>query len=198
MPLCKPSRGDTVPYSQHRNHWKLQVPLSCCVWFSKELIKVHFWFRWLTVNNLFGVFPIGLKVVVEYLRGQQLLVLFRVISAFSSLHGLVSLCLQHVAEELQDLLQWLMGAPAGLKMNRALDQVLGRFFLYHIHLWISKWNCFNFPASLLISSLWVFNVCLEVSNESKCTLCKYRLVWESSCCGNWSQSWIPTQGIHAY
>lgn len=44
----------------------------------------------------------------------------------------------HVAEELQHLLQWLMGAPAGLKMNRALDQVLGRFFLYHIHLWISE------------------------------------------------------------
>ncbi|XP_032001295.1 phosphatidylinositol N-acetylglucosaminyltransferase subunit Q isoform X2 [Hylobates moloch] len=43
----------------------------------------------------------------------------------------------HVAEELQHLLQWLMGAPAGLKMNRALDQVLGRFFLYHIHLWTS-------------------------------------------------------------
>ncbi|XP_046894760.1 phosphatidylinositol N-acetylglucosaminyltransferase subunit Q isoform X1 [Hypomesus transpacificus] len=43
----------------------------------------------------------------------------------------------HVAEELEQLLQWLMGAPAGLKMNRALDQVLGRFFLYHIHLWIS-------------------------------------------------------------
>ncbi|XP_039102681.1 phosphatidylinositol N-acetylglucosaminyltransferase subunit Q isoform X3 [Hyaena hyaena] len=43
----------------------------------------------------------------------------------------------HVAEELQHLLQWLMGAPAGLKMNRALDQVLGRFFLYHLHLWIS-------------------------------------------------------------
>ncbi|XP_044187003.1 phosphatidylinositol N-acetylglucosaminyltransferase subunit Q [Thunnus albacares] len=43
----------------------------------------------------------------------------------------------HVAKELDELLQWLMGAPAGLKMNRALDQVLGRFFLYHIHLWIS-------------------------------------------------------------
>ncbi|KAM8824197.1 phosphatidylinositol N-acetylglucosaminyltransferase subunit Q [Synchiropus picturatus] len=42
-----------------------------------------------------------------------------------------------VAKELEQLLQWLMGAPAGLKMNRALDQVLGRFFLYHIHLWIS-------------------------------------------------------------
>lgn len=45
---------------------------------------------------------------------------------------------QHVAKELDELLQWLMGAPAGLKMNRALDQVLGRFFLYHIHLWISE------------------------------------------------------------
>ncbi|XP_054614753.1 phosphatidylinositol N-acetylglucosaminyltransferase subunit Q isoform X2 [Dunckerocampus dactyliophorus] len=43
----------------------------------------------------------------------------------------------HVAKELEELLQWLMGAPAGLKMNRVLDQVLGRFFLYHIHLWIS-------------------------------------------------------------
>ncbi|XP_063790831.1 phosphatidylinositol N-acetylglucosaminyltransferase subunit Q [Pseudophryne corroboree] len=43
----------------------------------------------------------------------------------------------HVALELQELLQWLMGAPAGLKMNRALDEVLGRFFMYHIHLWIS-------------------------------------------------------------
>lgn len=43
-----------------------------------------------------------------------------------------------MARQLEDLLQWLMGAPAGLKMNRALDQVLGRFFLYHIHLWISE------------------------------------------------------------
>ncbi|XP_036134951.1 phosphatidylinositol N-acetylglucosaminyltransferase subunit Q isoform X5 [Molossus molossus] len=49
----------------------------------------------------------------------------------------LSVSSQRVAEELQHLLQWLMGAPAGLKMNRALDQVLGRFFLYHIHLWIS-------------------------------------------------------------
>ncbi|XP_069761829.1 phosphatidylinositol N-acetylglucosaminyltransferase subunit Q [Narcine bancroftii] len=43
----------------------------------------------------------------------------------------------HIAKKLQELLEWLMGAPAGLKMNKALDEVLGRFFLYHIHLWIS-------------------------------------------------------------
>lgn len=47
-----------------------------------------------------------------------------------------------MAKELEQLLQWLMGAPAGLKMNRALDQVLGRFFLYHIHLWISECQVF--------------------------------------------------------
>lgn len=80
------------------------------------------------------------------------------------------MCLQHVAEELQDLLQWLMGAPAGLKMNRALDQVLGRFFLYHIHLWISKCNYLTFqpPFSSLPSP--VLNVCLEVNNESERTI----------------------------
>ncbi|MGH0120463.1 UNVERIFIED_CONTAM: hypothetical protein FKN15_066350 [Acipenser sinensis] len=50
---------------------------------------------------------------------------------------LLSIWYWHIAEELQELLKWLMGAPAGLKMNRALDQVLGRFFLYHIHLWIN-------------------------------------------------------------
>uniref|UniRef100_A0A8C6XJ88 Phosphatidylinositol glycan anchor biosynthesis class Q n=1 Tax=Naja naja TaxID=35670 RepID=A0A8C6XJ88_NAJNA len=50
--------------------------------------------------------------------------------------GLVPMA-DHIAQQLQNLLQWLMGVPAGLKMNRALDQVLGRFFLYHIHLWLS-------------------------------------------------------------
>lgn len=56
----------------------------------------------------------------------------------------------HVAKELNSLLQWLMGAPAGLKMNRALDQVLGRFFLYHIHLWISYIHLMSpFVESLL-------------------------------------------------
>lgn len=68
-----------------------------------------------------------------------------------------------------------MGAPAGLKMNRALDQVLGRFFLYHIHLWISKCNCLTFqpPFSSLPSR--VFNVCLEVNNESKGTIASTNL-----------------------
>jgi len=30
-----------------------------------------------------------------------------------------------------------MGAPAGLKLNSVLSQSLGKFFLYHIHLWVT-------------------------------------------------------------
>lgn len=40
-----------------------------------------------------------------------------------------------VAGELKTLLNWLMGAPAGLKLNSQLTHFLGNFFLYHIYLW---------------------------------------------------------------
>ncbi|XP_033108713.1 phosphatidylinositol N-acetylglucosaminyltransferase subunit Q-like isoform X2 [Anneissia japonica] len=40
------------------------------------------------------------------------------------------------ANSLEQLLRWLMGAPAGLKLNRELASFLGHFFLYHIYLWV--------------------------------------------------------------
>lgn len=40
-----------------------------------------------------------------------------------------------VVTTLRDLLHWLMGVPAGLKLNYALNNMLGKFFLYHINLW---------------------------------------------------------------
>ncbi|XP_076657391.1 phosphatidylinositol glycan anchor biosynthesis class Q [Halictus rubicundus] len=42
---------------------------------------------------------------------------------------------EKVVTLLKDLINWLMGAPAGLKLNLALNNMLGKFFLYHIHLW---------------------------------------------------------------
>uniref|UniRef100_A0A8C2W4M9 Phosphatidylinositol glycan anchor biosynthesis class Q n=1 Tax=Chinchilla lanigera TaxID=34839 RepID=A0A8C2W4M9_CHILA len=74
---------------------------------------------------------------LELVPLSSLLVLMLILTAHPSNNNNTTAASPHVAEELQHLLQWLMGAPAGLKMNRALDQVLGRFFLYHIHLWIS-------------------------------------------------------------
>lgn len=41
----------------------------------------------------------------------------------------------YIAEQLSDLLRWLMGAPAGLKLNIPLNRFLGNFYIYHVHLW---------------------------------------------------------------
>jgi len=45
-------------------------------------------------------------------------------------------------QTLRELLVFLSGSPAGLKLNGALNDVLGCFFLYHINLWwtfLCKW-----------------------------------------------------------
>ena len=39
---------------------------------------------------------------------------------------------------LSSIINWLMGVPVGLKLNKPLNEFLGRFFLYHIYLWNSK------------------------------------------------------------
>jgi hypothetical protein len=43
--------------------------------------------------------------------------------------------MQVIADNLQLLIEWLMGVPVGLKLNRPLSTVLGKFFLYHLYLW---------------------------------------------------------------
>ena len=43
--------------------------------------------------------------------------------------------MQAVADSLQLLIESLMGVPVGLKLNRPLSTVLGKFFLYHLYLW---------------------------------------------------------------
>ncbi|MPC83643.1 Phosphatidylinositol N-acetylglucosaminyltransferase subunit Q [Portunus trituberculatus] len=43
---------------------------------------------------------------------------------------------QLLAATVHRLLDWLSGAPAGLKLNQPLTQALSAFFSYHVHLWI--------------------------------------------------------------
>ena len=53
-------------------------------------------------------------------------------------HSFLELALEGadlVVHGLRRLINWLMGAPAGLKLNSVLSHSLGKFFLYHIHLW---------------------------------------------------------------
>ncbi|KAL7287455.1 hypothetical protein TKK_0018560 [Trichogramma kaykai] len=44
---------------------------------------------------------------------------------------------RNVVDYVRNLIGWLMGSPAGLKLNRPLNNILGEFFLYHLHLWLS-------------------------------------------------------------
>ena len=67
--------------------------------------------------------------------------------------------MQTTGEQLQRLLHWLMGNPAGLKLNSALAHFLGHFFLYHVYLWIGKWKLLT-PGCL---SQWLnFGACALV------------------------------------
>ncbi|RUS83697.1 hypothetical protein EGW08_008545 [Elysia chlorotica] len=56
-----------------------------------------------------------------------------------------------VASQLTDLVQWLMGAPAGLKLNAQLTNFLGHFFIYHIYLWTGYLSLLR---SVMPSLLW--------------------------------------------
>ncbi|XP_045526929.1 phosphatidylinositol N-acetylglucosaminyltransferase subunit Q isoform X1 [Pieris brassicae] len=43
--------------------------------------------------------------------------------------------LEKLVNSMYSLLKWLMGAPAGLKLNNAFNKMLGKYFSYHVELW---------------------------------------------------------------
>ncbi len=80
------------------------------------------------------------------------------------LSDLALLGADQVVHYLRKLIKWLMGAPAGLKLNSVLSMCLGRFFLYHIHLWVTFLHVTTPHVSYFLTSY-----CLGVL--SKCGLC---------------------------
>jgi phosphatidylinositol glycan class Q protein len=50
---------------------------------------------------------------------------------------MLMVAMEAVVADLRVLIHWLMGAPAGLKLNSVLSGALGRFFLYHVRLWVT-------------------------------------------------------------
>jgi len=78
---------------------------------------------------------------LRYIFG-SILVLFLFLSAL-----IIEISIQQkVVESLKELINWLMGVPAGLKLNHALNNTMGKFFLYHIQLW---WTFLIFLKPLL-------------------------------------------------
>ena len=67
-----------------------------------------------------------------------------------------------VVEFLSALLDWLKGAPAGLKLNKQLAEYLSTFFLYHIYLWQIYLSCIE-PYLQIIMSLIIMSGCFGVT-----------------------------------
>lgn len=86
---------------------------------NKDLVRCSFW---LLVDFLIGV------IISEAIRSE--------VDA-EKLTQVAMKGADQVVLHLRDLITWLMGAPAGLKLNSVLSMCLGRFFLYHIHLWVT-------------------------------------------------------------
>ncbi|XP_054278317.1 phosphatidylinositol N-acetylglucosaminyltransferase subunit Q isoform X2 [Macrosteles quadrilineatus] len=63
---------------------------------------------------------------------------------------------QVVLISLKDMVRYLMGSPADLKLNGPLNNVLGKFFLFHVDLW---WAFLGYSRPLLELGLQAF-VCL--------------------------------------
>ncbi|KAL7632855.1 UNVERIFIED_CONTAM: hypothetical protein RMT77_016852 [Armadillidium vulgare] len=84
------------------------------------------------------------KLVVKRLIGVLLFDIllgigcFIVISQWTSsfeLHHYFQVTTKGIATKVQELLNWLSGAPAGLKLNQPLSETLASFFSYHVYLW---------------------------------------------------------------
>ena len=72
---------------------------------------------------------------------------------------------------LNNLLDWLMGAPAGLKLNQEMTVFFGNFFIYHVYIWIGYLSIlepyYNYIIMAIIySSLLGFSVMLSLANDT--------------------------------
>ena len=81
---------------------------------------------------------------------------------------------QLLAATVHRLLDWLSGAPAGLKLNQSLTQALSAFFSYHVHLWILYLG--------KTSHLWIFPIPQSLdfqigSNRTKCDFWTVRILY---------------------
>ncbi|XP_063445177.1 phosphatidylinositol N-acetylglucosaminyltransferase subunit Q-like [Mytilus trossulus] len=86
-------------------------------------------------NKLFETQNVVSQTVLDVLLGILVMTFLTQNGWIDSITTHFFLWTEKVASELDILLNWLMGAPAGLKLNKPLTEFLGHFFMYHIYLW---------------------------------------------------------------
>ncbi|KAL0893068.1 hypothetical protein ABMA27_014713 [Loxostege sticticalis] len=74
-----------------------------------------------------------LAIVMDLLLGY--VILEYLTQDTKELSSLLMGVLEKLINMLYSLLKWLMGAPAGLKLNNAFNKMLGKYFSYHVQLW---------------------------------------------------------------
>jgi len=129
-------------------------------------------YRQVTTHNEGGmrrVICVALALALDVVIG--LLVARVVKKQYSAQHIITSVLefMDNVIFYLRELITWLMGAPAGLKLNSVLSSALGKFFLYHIHLWVTFLHLLA-PVvteaeelSAIMFVLSFFGICLQLS-----------------------------------
>nr|XP_026488206.1 phosphatidylinositol N-acetylglucosaminyltransferase subunit Q [Vanessa tameamea] len=113
-------------------------------WFTSSMLVQHVYnyiyllkWLWKSVRNKKRVSikqgNLLLAILVDVILGYLFLQL--VISSKKDLGVLLMGVLENLVNLMYSLLKWLMGAPAGLKLNNAFNKMLGKYFLYHVELW---------------------------------------------------------------
>lgn len=89
---------------------------------------------WLQTGNII------LYVMMDLFIG--ILLSFYITRTFPNLYEIAHRHIEDLLGIVLQILGWLSGVPAGLKLNASLNSLLGRFFSYNLHLWrnyISKY-----------------------------------------------------------
>ena len=130
----------------HLNGWleNLKWMLNSIIERRKITIKTGNHILSIAIDVLFGVLMLRFLLVSINNAAPSLILLDNAeVKHFINVYLIMCICFitkfciifQKVVESLKGLVNWLMGSPAGLKLNHNFNGVLGKFFLYHIHLW---------------------------------------------------------------
>jgi len=96
-------------------------------------------FHWLVINRRNGSSLKVLNTLSSITIDMLLAFIFSYwifdIASITELLGIFTSRTQDAVSSLKFVIHWLMGSPAGLKLNHPLNSALGEFFLYHIYLW---------------------------------------------------------------
>lgn len=102
------------------------------------------------------------NVVFDVLLGVAFYIVFVNQLDLEVVSSLFILLAEKTKDSLKQLIKWLMGAPAGLKLNKELSYFLGNFFSYHVDIWMT-YLLIVFKFLPQISTIMAWCCCLGLS-----------------------------------